>query len=109
MASLFGGQFRFETGTSTNVNLGLTKTGASAPKPGSVSGALNIEGFTGITNGVLPTLAKNFTQGVIVSDTVAGDSAPHLIGSFPNERLTGRRLTLFGGAYKVTDTVTGST
>jgi hypothetical protein len=107
MATPTGGQFKFSAG-GTKVNLGLTKTGASKPKPGTVSGALNIEVFTGVTTGILPTLAKGFTQGVIVSDTVTGDAAPHLVGTFPNEILTGRRLTLFGGNYMVTDSVTGS-
>ncbi|MGC2414908.1 MAG: hypothetical protein WA459_19690 [Stellaceae bacterium] len=111
MASPVGGRFKFQTGTTTlvnNVNLGLTKTGATAPVPGSVKGALNIEVYTGTPSVGLKT---GFTQRVSVSDTVKGDTQPHLIGKFPNELLTGRRLTLFGGNYRVTDTntVTGNT
>ncbi len=105
MASPVGGRFKFTDGIP--VHLGLKNLGKSV-SPGAIKGDLNIEAFTGVTT--LPVLSSGFQQGVIVSDTVKGDTAPHLIGTGTKQTLTGRRLTLFGGAYKVTDTntVTGS-
>jgi len=97
-----GGRFSF----SPDVHLGPSVNSEPAsngegPKPH----ALNIEVFSQTT--VLGPLAPGFTQGVIINDTVTGDSAPRLIGSgVGNQILTGRQLTLFGGNYQVVDTTT---
>lgn len=104
MASPVGGFFKFTDGVP--VRLGLKNPGHTV-SPDPISGDLNIEAFTGVTT--LPTRDPGFDQSVIVSDTVAGDTAPHLIGFGTDQLLTGRRLTLFGGNYKVTDSVTGLT
>jgi Ca2+-binding RTX toxin-like protein len=101
MASPVGGRFKFTDGVP--VHLGLKNPGKGVSS-GAIPGDLNIEAFTGVTT--LPSLAPGYTQGVIVSDTVTGDRAPELIGTGTNQLLTGRRLTLFGGNYKVVDTNT---